>query len=324
MNRPLSRRGHGWLCLVVLSTLAALFLLRSLHNGTAEGAGVERRRPALLDCTGKDGVSAKKMRQAQKAWARYLRRKVEEKVEIGTGVTMTFVLVPPGKFNMGSPEDEKGRDEDETLHTVTLTEPFYLGKYEVTQAQYQALTGKNPSHFKGANLPVETLSWEEARSYAEKLTKKRGDKQVYRLPTEAEWEYSCRGGRPSSQPFGIGDGLSLSSREANFDGNHPYGAAVKGPYLKKTSAVGSYTANALGLYDLHGNLWEWCADWYGSYPKGHVTNPSGPSEGSDRVIRGGGWFRHGTDCTASARYRIEPGKAHYSLGFRLLAVPSVK
>jgi formylglycine-generating enzyme required for sulfatase activity len=218
MKPTVSHLGLRWLGLVALSPLVILLLLRSLNDGTAAGAGVERRRPALLDCTGKDGVSAKKMRQAQAAWARYLGRKVEESVEIGKGVKMTFVLVPPGKFQMGSPADQKDRDEDETLHTVTLTRPFYLGKYEVTQAQYEALTGKNPSRFKGANLPVETVSWEEARAYAEKLTKKRGDKRVYRLPTEAEWEYTCRGGRSSSKPFGIGDGLSLSSREANFDG----------------------------------------------------------------------------------------------------------
>jgi formylglycine-generating enzyme required for sulfatase activity len=147
MKGTLSRLVYGWLCLASLPMLAALLALRPLSLGTVEGAGLERRRPPLLDCTGKDGVSARQMRQAQAAWARYLGRKVEETVEIADGVKMTFVLVPPGKFPMGSPADEKDRDEDETLHTVTLTEPFYLGKYEVTQAQYQALTGKNPSHF---------------------------------------------------------------------------------------------------------------------------------------------------------------------------------
>jgi formylglycine-generating enzyme required for sulfatase activity len=281
------------------------------------------KRPAPLDCTGEDGISAADVRKAQEAWARYLGRKVEEEVEIAPGVTMTFVLVPPGTFRMGSPADEKERDDDEALHTVTLTEPFDLGKYEVTQAQYRALTGKDPSHFKGDNLPVETVSWEEARDYAEQLTKKRGDKHLYRLPTEAEWEYSCRGGRSSSQPFGIGDGRALSSKEANFDGNYPYGGAAEGKYLGKTCKVGSYTANALGLCDMHGNVWEWCADCYGPYPPGDVSNPPGPAGGPNRVFRGGCWDRDAGYCRAAYRSRSGPGDRFQRLGFRLArSVPS--
>ena len=219
---------------------------------------------------------------------------------IGPGVKMKFVLVPPGKFLRGSPKDEKdyirktyGKEagdwaDREVQHEVTLSAPFYLGVYEVTQAQYEAVTDENPSRFKGADNPVEQVSWEEARGYAEALAKKLKDKQAYRLPSEAEWEYACRGGRPSSQPFGVGDGRSLSSTEANFDGNHPYGGAAKGPFLRETCRVGSYKANALGLYDMHGNVWEWCADWYGDYPSGKVTDPTGPKEGTHRVNRGGG------------------------------------
>jgi formylglycine-generating enzyme required for sulfatase activity len=263
-------------------------------------------RPPPLDCTGAEGVSAAAVKKAQEAWAKDLGRPVEEGDEIAPGVRITFVLVPPGRFLMGSLAFEMNRSDDEAPHEVTLTEPFDLGKTEVTQAQYQALTGNNPSRSRGADLPVETVSWEEAHDYAAWLTKKRGNHSVYRLPTEAEWEYACRGGRPSSQPFGIADGRALSSREANFDGNQPYGGADKGAYLNGTSRVGSYPANALGLFDMHGNVWEWCADWLGPYPRGAVTNPTGASEGSARVLRGGGWDISGRDCRAASRGRAGP------------------
>jgi formylglycine-generating enzyme required for sulfatase activity len=260
------------------------------HTGlAAQGSRAEVPRPRPLDCTGPDGASAAEVKRAQEAWAKYLGREVEETVEVADGVRMTFVLVPPGKFLMGSPANEEGRGEDESQHAVALTEPLDLGQTEVTQAQYRALTGSNPSQFQGDDLPVEMVSWVEASGYAAQLTIKRGDHHLYRLPTEAEWEYACRGGRPASQPFGIGDGTSLSSDLANCDGNFPYGGAGKGPRLDTTRRVGSYPANALGLRDMHGNVWEWCADWYGPYPHSDVVNPQGPSEGSRRVDRGCSW-----------------------------------
>jgi formylglycine-generating enzyme required for sulfatase activity len=169
---------------------------------------------------------------------------------------------------------------------------------------------------------VESVTWKEASEYAESLTKKRASGLVYRLPTEAEWEYSCRGGRLFSQPFGIGNGTSLSSDQANFDGRHPYGGAAEGKYLEKTSPVGSYLPNAFGLYDMHGNVYEWCADWYGPYAAGNATNPGGPSEGSSRVIRGGSWFHDAEYCRAAERHGDEPGARHDDLGFRLARVPS--
>ncbi len=288
-------------------------------NPGPQGPTVDRAKPAPLDCTGRDGVSPVEVQKAQKAWASYLKREIEETVEIADGVKMVFVLVPPGKFRMGSPEDESDRQKDETLHDVTLTEPFYLARYTVTQAEYEALIGNNPSHFKGARFPVECVRWKDAQDYADKLTKKRADNHLYRLPTEAEWEYSCRGGRPSSKPFGIGDGRTLSSREANFDGNHPYGGAAVGPYYTGfTREVGSYSSNALGLFDMHGNVEQWCADWYGSYPVGDVTNPAGPSEeGSDRVRRGGCFISDGGHCRAASRDKAAPWDRFISLGFRL-------
>jgi formylglycine-generating enzyme required for sulfatase activity len=264
-------------------------------------------------------VSAAAVRNAQAAWARYLGRQVEEEDEIAPGVKMTLVLVPPGKFLMGSPEGESERPPDEVQHQVTITEPFYLGKHEVTQAQYEALLGqdKDPSHFRGADLPVESVTWKDAADYADQLTKQGGAGPVYRLPTEAEWEYACRGGRSASKPFGVGDGRELTSREANFDGNYAYPHDDKGPYLKSTCRVGSYPSNALGLADMHGNVWEWCADWYGPYPEGSVTNPSGPPEGSKRVSRGGSWAYSAWHCRSACRHEEDPGKPEDFRGFRL-------
>jgi formylglycine-generating enzyme required for sulfatase activity len=172
---------------------------------------------------------------------------------------------------------------------------------------------------------VGTVSWQQARDYADRLTKERKDQHLYRLPTEAEWEYCCRGGRPSSKPFGVGEGRALSSREANFNGNYPYGGADKGPNLESTSRVGSYAANAFRLYDMHGNVWEWCVDWYGPYPVRDITNPTGPAAGTVRVFRGGGW-RHvaewkvpaGGLCRAAFRDQEDkPGLRYSDIGFRL-------
>jgi formylglycine-generating enzyme required for sulfatase activity len=300
--------------------------VEALHSPEGSG-GRLRGRPAPLDCTGVTGVSAADVRRAQEAWAQYLGRKVEETVEIADGLPVTFVLVPPGRFRMGSPEGEKDREgHDETPHTVELSQPFDLGKYEVTQAQYRALVSRiqyeelkdpDPSRFKGADRPVEQVSWAEAAAFARELTRLRADKFVYRLPTEAEWEYACRGGRPFTHPFGIGDGHSLSSREANFDGKYPYGAAAEGKYLEQTSRVGSYAANPLGLFDMHGNVWEWCADRFGPYPRDEVSNPTGAVKSPHRVLRGGGWINLGKYCRAAFRRGDEPGERNDALGFRL-------
>jgi formylglycine-generating enzyme required for sulfatase activity/serine/threonine protein kinase len=323
-----------WLPLALLAVTAVggWFLLSGTSRGPGKNTQLTHRlldtsksgvsMPQPLDCTGADGVSAAEVRKAQEAWAKYLGRSVEETVEVADGVNMTFMLVPPGKFLMGSPTDEKDRDSRDELHQVTLTEPFEMGKTEVTQAQYQALAGHNPSKFKGADKPVEQVSWEDARAYAAMLTKTLDDRCVYRLPTEAEWEYCCRGGRPSSKPFGIGDGRTLSSREANFNGEFPFGGADKGPWLGATCRVGSYPANALGLMDMHGNVWEWCADWLADYPSGAATNPTGPTEGSFRVFRGGCCNTRAVYCRASHRW-LTKGDHTYYFGFRLArSIPS--
>jgi formylglycine-generating enzyme required for sulfatase activity len=305
-------------------------------------------RPPLLDSTEPTALTQADVQRIQKAWAEFLGVPVEQDIAIAPGVAMTFVLIPPGRFLMGSPENEPQRDSDETQHEVTLTKPFYLAKYPVTQEQYHAVAGTNPSHFKNvqgqntSRFPVESVSWDDCVAWTETLTRKLNDRHVYRLPTEAEWEYTCRGGRLPSLPFGIGDGRTLSSTQANFDGDFPYGGAAKGPYLKRTCLlpplhllglllggaakepylrrtcpVGSYPANWLGLCDMHGNVWEWCADWYGDYPTAAVADPEGPREGSSRVDRGGGWIYFGRSCRAAYRDWYLPGIRDDYLGFRL-------
>jgi formylglycine-generating enzyme required for sulfatase activity len=312
---------------VVLTAVLLCAFAHAVPLALAQPAVGERDRPPLLDC--RKGVSAEEVRRAQQAWAKYLGRQVEEEVEVGGSVKMAFVLVPPGKFLMGSPKEEQdylvkmfGREPDEVAlewqHEVTLTEPFDLAKTEVTQAQYKALGLANPSDFKGDDLPVETVSWDDARRWAEKLTQKRADKYLYRLPTEAEWEYSCRGGRSPSQPFGVGDGRTLTSRQANFNGNHPYGKAEFGGHLEATCGVAKYDKNVLGLYDMHGNVQEWCQDNFAAYPRDAVTNPTGPDEKMRfPVYRGGCWVDRGYQCRAAERGFHLPGTRLAMLGFRL-------
>jgi formylglycine-generating enzyme required for sulfatase activity len=245
---------------------------------------------------------------------------------------MELVLVPRGKFLMGSPKDEEGRRDDEgPQHEVRITRPFYLGVYAVTQAEYQKVTGKNPSWFckddfgkdkvKGLDtgrFPVESVSWHDARKFCDGLSKWAQEKKagrVYRLPSEAEWEYACHAG--TKTPFHFGK--SASSTQANFYGGSPYGGAARGPYLGRTCKVGSYKPNAWGLFDMHGNVWEWCADWYGKdyYRDSPKTDPRGPSRGAGRVLRGGCWGLPGRGCRAARRGGREPGDRDSAVGFRV-------
>lgn len=253
--------------------------------------------------------------------------------ELTNSPGMKFVLIPAGTFFLGSPPDEAGRSADEgPQHEVTITRPFYLSVYPVTQAQYERVMRTNPSHFcrsgRGKELckdidpqtlPVERVTWGNAVVFCRKLSERSEEQQhgrTYRLPTEAEWEYACRG--ESLQPFH--GGLSLSSSLANFDGNYPYGGAPRGPFLKRTSPVGSYPPSAVGLYDLHGNLWEWCADWYGEhyYAESPAEDPPGPATGDRRVVRGGCWSSPGNNCRTAYRGKLEPGDHLYRVGFRVL------
>ncbi len=273
--------------------------------------------PKRLDCTGENGVDAALVRPTQEAWAKFLGRKVEEQVELGAGITMHFVLVPPGQFRMGSPLHELGkggRYHNETLHDVILTEPFYVSKFEVTQAQYRAVTGQTPSFYTGDDRPVEQVTWTDADAFGRQLTQKLSDGCLYRLATEAEWEYSCRAGRPVSLPFGVGDGRILTIQDANFDNS-----------VNATSKVGSYPPNALGLCDMHGNVWEWCADWNEPYPNGPARNPLRATGGQLRVARGGCHNEPAPECRAALRQGSPPDRRDCWMGFRVSrAIPVVQ
>jgi|GEM_PF-1940628 len=229
-------------------------------------------------------------------------------------ISMKFVYIPPGEFMMGSPPDEPGRFDDEILHKVTLTKGFYMQTTQVTQKQWQMIMGDNPSHFKNdKNCPVEQISWDDAQEFIRKLNEKEGTDK-YRLPTEAEWEYACRAG--TTTPFHFGK--CLSTDQANYNGNYPLEGCPKGEYRKKTVPVGSFAPNAWGLYEMHGNVWEWCHNWYGEYTADAATDPLGPSSGSGRVLRGGGWFNGARNCRTAARDNVTPGNRYDYSGFRLV------
>ena len=225
---------------------------------------------------------------------------------------MKFVWIPPGNFMMGSPKEEKLPNDNQTQHKVTLTKGFYMGVYTVTQEQWKEIMGKNPSFFKGEkNLPVEQVSWDDCQDFIKKLREK--DKKAYRLPTEAEWEYSCRAG--TKTPFHFGE--TISTEQANYNGDFTYGNGKKGVYRKKTTPVGSFPANAWGLHDMHGNVWQWCQDWYGDYPQKDVVDPTGPEKGQYRVLRGGSWHFSPEYCRSAIRVRDEPGNRSNNYGLRV-------
>jgi serine/threonine protein kinase/formylglycine-generating enzyme required for sulfatase activity len=273
-------------------------------------AGSSQSGPQHLDCTGSSGVTPDDVKNAQSAWAKHLQRDIAVHVKIAKDVKMTFVLIPPGKFRMGSPNTEPGHNNmNEFLHTELVTEPFDLGKIEVTQEQYEALLpGKNPSKFKGKSLPVEQVTWEEARNFAANLTKQLSDGYVYRLPTEKEWEYACRGGRGVSSYFGIGSGHALGFSEA---------AVERRGVAKKTTPFATYKPNAFGLYDMHGNVAEWCWDVFVFNPT-LQPNPPLPQPGAFHVVKGGGWASTVSMCRSAARDSKKDDYLDSTIGFRLV------
>jgi uncharacterized protein (TIGR02996 family) len=272
-----------------------------------------------------------------------VRTRLEEGVRpcwpaLTNSIGMRLVHVPAGTFCMGSPPREQDRHDDEgPPHDVDITRPFYLGMHPVTQEQFERVVGKNPSHFDalGANHPVEQVTWEEAALFCRSLSgwsEERRLRRLYRLPTEAEWEYACRGGTSSPTPFRYG--ASLSSTQANFDGRRPYGSAASGPDRECTTPVGSYRPNPLGLYDMLGNVFEWCADWFHPryYADSSREDPPGPAagftavagtasrvlrSGPGRVLRGGSWSSPGRNCRSAFRGSAAPNKQLSTIGFRV-------
>ncbi|MGZ6274994.1 MAG: formylglycine-generating enzyme family protein [Syntrophales bacterium] len=238
--------------------------------------------------------------------------------EFTNSIRMKFVLIPAGTFTMGSPSDEPQRSNDETQHQVTISKPFYMQTTAVTQGQWQKIMGSNPSHFKncGDDCPVERVSSSDVQDFIGKLNRQEGTDK-YRLPTEAEWEYAARAGTTTS----FSTGNCLSTDRANYDGDYPLSGCPKGENRQKTVRVASFAANAWGLYDMHGNVRQWCLDWYGDYSSDSVTDPTGPSSGSYRVNRGGSWNYSSNLCRSAYRNNIRPDYMDYGLGFRLVRTP---
>ncbi len=253
--------------------------------------------------------------------------------DLGNGVTLEMVQIPGGTFTMGSPEGkpprkllgytvssedeekEEGRSNDESpQHTVTI-QPFFIGRYEVTQAQYQAIMGQNPSNFKGEKRPVERVSWNDAVEFCQKLSQKTG--RTYRLPSEAEWEYACRAG--TTTPFYFGE--TITTDLVNYNGNFSYASAPKGEYCQRTTDIGSFTPNAFGLYDMHGNLWEWCQDtWHSNY-NGAPTDGTSWNDNDNyyyRVLRGGSWPFNPAYCRCANRNWHYPDGSCSLIGLRVV------
>jgi formylglycine-generating enzyme required for sulfatase activity len=259
---------------------------------------------------------------------------------------MKFVRIDPGEFLMGSPQGEKERKSDETQHKVKVTRPFMMGVHAVTRGQFAAFvdeagyetdaendgwayawTGSKWDKVKGASWrnpgfeqddthPVTEVSWNDAGAFVQWLGGKEDGKGC-RLPTEAEWEYACRAG--TTTPFYTGE--TISTEQANYNGNFTYGAGVKGVYRQKTTPVGSFKPNAWGLFDMHGNVWEWCADAYAEYPAGPATGPTGPTpppQDASRVLRGGSWDYKPGRCRSAQRLRYAPGNRVNFIGFRVV------
>ena len=248
----------------------------------------------------------------------------EMTVMLPGGVPMTFCWCPATTseawkkisggddfFWMGSPESEADRRDGEARHRVRLTRGFWMGKYPVMQRQWEGVMGETPSYFKGEDRPVESVSWNACQAFVERINA--AGRVRVSLPTEAQWEHACRAGTTTPYSFGS----ALNGDRANCNGNYPYGTTAMGRYRRATSPVGEYAPNAWGLHDMHGNVWEWCRDWYGSYA-GDVTDPTGPASGSDRVMRGGGWYDDAQNCRSAYRYSHSPSdNYHITYGFRL-------
>ncbi len=341
-RNALRRRAGFWYedAIAELSGLAKARIEGRLAEAAKEPApeGEDTGRAPPLAVAPFDEKTAKRH---QLLWSRYLGVPVEHDVDLGSGVKLTLVLIPPGEFLMGSPEAERQWALEEAKaandrwalkripteapqHRVKITQPFYLGKYEVIQAQWQALMGNNPSHFQAPANPVEQVSWDDIQAFLARLnaagarvvpsnkTRRAAMEMRYALSTEAQWEYACRAGTTTA--FCFGDAAPMLGQYGWFKGNSGDGA----------HPVGGLKANAWGLYDMHGNVWEWCADWFGEeyYANSPAGDPPGPGSGSYRLSRGGGWHAPARLCRSAYRLWDSPGYRTAYLGFRLALVPA--
>ena len=286
------------------------------ESGKKEGVDNSAETPMGLTRTSPAGILAQRVGRRMEFVARMLQGDLTthwlsiKPVNFPAGTLSSFggtecVWCPPGQFMMGSPLSELDRDSDEEQHEVVLTRGFFLSETECTQGQWEAVMGGNPSYFRGTERPVEHVSWEEAVEYCRKLTAKQRAEGIlpscweWRLPTEAEWEYAARAGTTGAR-YGELDAIGW------YDGNSG----------SETHRVSQKAANAWGLHDMNGNVWEWCSDWYGDYPTGNVTDPKGPSSGSSRVNRGGSWSNGARYARSAGRRGLVPGRRSSNLGFR--------
>jgi formylglycine-generating enzyme required for sulfatase activity len=267
------------------------------------------------------------------AYGRFRRFDVSANEDIRTPIAtvtepwtgMVLVELPPGRFTMGSASSEIGRNDDEVLHDVEITRPFLLGQNEVTQQEWRTVMGTAPSHFStcGPRCPVENVTFVDVQRFLEKLNAHAAPPASktpalrYRLPTEAEWEHACRA--RTTGPFSTGE--NLTAAQANYNGRQPYGSFPAGDFRQKTTPAGAFPLNPWGLADMHGNVWEWTADWYGPYGESAAANidPHGPPSGETRVIRGGSWFFDANSARCALRYTHAPQDKGFSLGFRVAA-----
>ncbi|MGA2256022.1 MAG: formylglycine-generating enzyme family protein [Thermoguttaceae bacterium] len=236
--------------------------------------------------------------------------------DLGKGIKLEMVLIPAGEFMVGSADsDKEAIASEKPQHRVRITKPFYLGKFLVTQEQWEAVMGNNPSRFNGPKNPVEMVTWNDCQKFLEKLNAKIGTQRgKFVLPTEAQWEYACRAG--STTRYCFGDDEAGLGEYAWYSANSDM----------KTHPVGEKKPNAWGLYDMHGNVWEWCADWHdgGYYANSPTDDPTGPATGSSRVFRGGGWHYPAGFCRSALRYRVGPENRSGFLGLRVSQVPADK
>ena len=228
------------------------------------------------------------------------------------GVRQAFRWCEPGTFLMGSPEDEAERREDELQHEVTLTKGFWIADTPVSRVLWHMVMGMNPGRFQGEINPIDKVSWEDAQKFIAKMNGLKAELKLC-LPTEAQWEYACRAGTDTS--FFCGD--QIDSNLVNCNGSYPYDGDRKIGNMPGVIGVKDLPCNDWGLYQMHGNVWEWCQDWYGQYSLNSVTDPQGPSSGTGRVLRGGSWYQRDRYCRSAFRLHNVPTKSYYNFGFRL-------